>query len=1517
MTNSPPGEKAATDTAGLSYGGIKTQISAMLPAPVEFDDQRNLLELGLSSLQIMRLVNTWRKMGATVTFAELISAPSLGRWWSLLQNRREAGQIKNKEQPGSTKIADLQAPFPLTDVQYAYWIGRRQDQYLGGVGCHGYLEVDGEGIDLTRLEMAWLQLLRHHPMLRTRFLADGQQQVLTVPAAAKVIVHDLRTCAQAELEQELMNIRQQLSHRLLAIENGEVAGLRLSMLPAGKTRLHFDIDLLVADVQSFQIILRDLAAAYVRGCLPPAPANWNFAEYLRQEEERNKQAQATAKAYWQTRLSTMPAGPALPLKKNPEMIKQPVFKRRTHFVRQAVWERLKQRSAEYQVTPAMVLLTAYALVLERWSTTDRFLINIPLFDRQAADEGIEDVVADFTNLLLLEAACGAGESFLGQTQKLQQQFHQDMANTAYSGVKVQRDLARLYQGTKVFAPVVFSCNLGIPLINDEFRAAFGNIGYMISQTPQVWLDFQLFDMDGGLLLIWDGIDELFPAELPDRMFAAYQQLLHWLAAENNNWQTSPDILAPSRQQRPDNAVFLPAVPAASCLHTTFFEFAAAYPQATALIDSAAGTCLSYGELAAAALQVAAFLRKKGIKAGEPVAVTLPRGPAQIIAVFGILAAGACYVPVSMDQPLTRRERIHNKAAIRCVLTDKEREQTGEWPAGALVLDIAGAAAMPPLAAPGEVAPACLAYIIFTSGSTGEPKGVEISHGAAWNTIADINRRYRVGPADRVLAVSALDFDLSVYDIFGLLSVGGSLVLITEENRREAAHWLNLLDKYQITLWNSVPVLLDMLLVAAESGQQRNLPLRLTLLSGDWIGLDLPVRLQQAAERCHLVAMGGATEASIWSNFFDVSLPLPDAWTSIPYGRPLTNQAYRVVDKQGRDCPDWVTGELWIGGAGVAQGYRGDPELTAERFVDCQGSRWYRTGDLGRYWPDGNIEFLGREDFQVKIRGHRIELGEIETVLKQHPGVRDAVVTAAGDPKGNRYLVAYVVPDLETGLLFLATEPAKPGLPQASWTALAAPTQRLQYFKSENLLGFLRQKLPAYMVPAVCIPLDELPLTANGKLDRQALPAPEDRQNTHPEKIFAAPQTPLEVTLAAIWRRLLGVEQIDINDSFFELGGDSLLATKLSTMVRTELAVELSLGSIFAGPTLAELAEHIRALTGEQTAAAAAPAGLPQIVPVPEQWHLPFPLTDIQHAYWVGRSGVYALGNVAAHCYFELEEAELDPDRVSSAWQRLIEHHDMMRAVALPDGQQQILAQVPPYHIKVLDWRGASPEAAAAGLQNTREEMSHQVFDAGEWPLFDVRVSRFGENRVRLHLSFDNLFFDGWSTFHLFSEWARLYHEQDGPLTPFALSFRDYVLALAGSKESALYQRDQAYWFNRLPGLPPAPELPLAQNPAALSRQRFQRLDTRLGQETWQQLKKRSAEAGLTPSGLLLAAYAEVLAVWSRRPRFTINLTQFNRLPLHPQVNDLVGDFTSLALLAVEHSAGRTFLERSRNLQQQL
>ncbi|MET7641807.1 amino acid adenylation domain-containing protein [Streptomyces sp. NPDC005438] len=982
---------------------LRQEVSRLLDRELgPADEDVNLFELGLQSLQLMRLTSRLNRAGVRADFQRLAADPRLAAWYELLTATDPAGDPAPTPAPVARTAAEEGEPFPLTAVQQAYWIGRGDDQPLGGVGCHAYLEIDAAQVDPRRLEAAVHALVRRHPMLRSRFEADATQRTLPRSPWPGLTVHDLRDQPAPAVAHRLEELRGRLSHRRLDVGSGEVLDLQLTRLPGDRDRLHLNVDLLVADVHSIRLLLADLATLYEDPSGLPE-MTYTFGQYLADQSRTRGAEREEARAYWQRRLPQLPGGPALPLAVEPDQVRATHFVRRTHELTPSHWNALRQRAAQAGVTPAVFLATAFCEVLARWSGQERFLLNLPLFDRDLeAHPQIEHVVADFTSLVLLEVDLTRGRDTAQRARAVQHRLHQDVGHAAYTGVDVLRDMVRTDVDAPRAAPVVFACNLDAPLVPDHCAATFGELSWMVSQTPQVWLDHQVYrTRDGGLLLAWDAVEELFPDGTLDAMMAAYATLLADLADRDR--AAAPRIPLPAAQSRRREEVNSTSHPATrTLLHADFFDRAAGRAARPAVLWGTDGH-LSHGELADRALRIAAALTRRGVSPGSSVVVTVPKGPDQIAAVLGVLAAGATYVPVGVDQPDARRSRILRLSGADLVL-----DGTGGPPpsdAGVEVLTVSEALHGEPLDAPSPVDPDQAAYVIFTSGSTGTPKGVEVTHRAAANTVEDIDQRYGIGPEDRVLAVSALDFDLSVWDVFGPLAEGGALVLVDESDRRDAREWLALCSRHRVSVWNSVPALMDMLLTAAERSPLPS-SLRLALLSGDWIGLDLPGRLSEATDgRCRLVGLGGATEAAIWSNAHEVD-GVPAHWRSVPYGKPLRNQRFRVVDHRGRDCPDWVPGELWIGGAGVALGYRGDGELTAERFPEVDGERWYRTGDLGRYWPDGTLEFLGRADHQVKINGFRVELGEIEASLQTHPEVAGAVAVTVGDRR--REVIAAVV-----------------------------------------------------------------------------------------------------------------------------------------------------------------------------------------------------------------------------------------------------------------------------------------------------------------------------------------------------------------------------------------------------------------------------------------------------------------------------------------------------------------------------
>ncbi|TCJ94175.1 mycobactin phenyloxazoline synthetase [Nocardia alba] len=1090
-------------------------------------------------------------------------------------------------------VPDDGTPFALAPMQHAYWIGRSDAQELGGVAAHLYVEFDGADVYPERLEQAVGQLLSRHPMLRTRFLPDGTQQTLDRPGRAVFGVTDLREVPAVEAQRRLEELRGARTHQRMAVEDGQVIDIALTRLADGRTRLHLDVDMLAADAMSYRILITDLARLYHGEQLPPQ--DYTFRQYLaehRHDSTATQQPDTVAgagqgasaiadertrdRAWWQDRLSELPGAPELPLAQH---ISEPNRTIRLHrWLSPQAKAQVFDAAHARGITPAMALASVFAETIGGWSAQRRFLLNLPLFHREPVHPQVDGVVGDFTSSVLLEVDVTEPATVADRARALQQRLHEAGAHSAYSGLEVLRDLGR-HRGEPVLAPIVYTSALNLgELFPDTVTATFGDPVWIISQGPQVLLDAQITEVRGGLLLNWDIRESAFPAGVVDAMFARYIEAIERLGGQPSEFaeagssesggaqpreteQVSPVVPADAAGRarftggagwQAEAGVRIPVEQAATrarvnatggpvsggLLHTGFFANAATNPSAPAVLWEPTGQ-LTYGELAADALAVAGALREAGVTPGDSVAVQLPKGPDQIVAVLGVLAAGAVYVPIGFDQPAARRAEILGTAGALAVLT-----VGGARIPDVRAIDLAEARThREPLARPLFGDPENIAYVLFTSGSTGKPKGVEVSHRAAMNTIDDLNERFALGPADRALGLSALEFDLSVYDIFGLLAVGGAVVTVDEAQRTDPAVWVELVRRHQISMLNCVPSLLDMLLTAAPSTESQPLAsLRAVILGGDWVDVALPARLAAVAPNSRFAGLGGATETAIHSTICEVvDARVPVEWTAVPYGTPLRNVQCRVVGPAGNDCPDWVSGELWIGGDGVATGYRGDPERTADRFVTHEGLRWYRTGDLARYLPDGGLEFLGRADHQVKIRGYRVELGEVESALRAVPGVRHAVAAVVGTaaPK----LVALVVPT--------------PG------TAIDVDT----------VLAATAELVPVYMVPTRLELLAELPLTSNAKPDRKAIRAVLDKGEGTDE--FVAPRTDLERALAAVIAEVLVTEQIGVTDDFFALGGDSVLATTAVARIREWLdAPDTIVADLFTARTVEGLAARM-------------------------------------------------------------------------------------------------------------------------------------------------------------------------------------------------------------------------------------------------------------------------------------------------------------------------------------------------------
>ncbi|MFC4049816.1 non-ribosomal peptide synthetase [Actinomadura syzygii] len=892
-------------------------------------------------------------------------------------------------------------PFPLTDVQAAYLLGRGDAFDYGGTACQVYAELAFADLDARRMEDAWNRLVERHDMLRCTVHVEGYQVTAAETPRYGIEVADLRGRSPAEVEAHVAATRSAMDGHRYDPAVWPLFDVRITRT-GDRDLLHVSIDFLIADYLSIQLLLTELKRLYLDPGAELPPLEITFRDYVAAARGlRDGAAYERDRRYWEDRLDDLPGTPELPLREDREVQATGSFTRHAVRFSPDEWSGLRGRAAAHGVTPSTAVLAAFAEVVGRWSRQPAFCLNLTLLNRHPLHPQVGSLVGDFTTVSLLEVD-GAGGGFADRAAGLQQRLWDDLDHRLYSGVELMREMARRQGRRTALYPIVFTSTVGLSDENEGMRG-LAEVVHGGSRTPQVWIDCQALVENGVLEVRADVRDGVFPAGLIEDLFGALRTLLLDLAASDSAWTSPAPVGLPDAQaERRDRANATAAPRPEGLLHEPVMAQAAATPDAPAVVT--AERTLTYGELLARATAVAESLAGAD---DAPVAVLMEKGWEQVVAVLGTMLAGAAYLPVDAGQPPARRERIMADAGVTTALT---QSWIGARPPGVRCVDVD---TTPPSSAPvptSRARPGDLAYVIYTSGSTGEPKGVMISHEAALNTVADIDRRFSVTAADRVLGLASLGFDLSVYDVFGPLAVGGALVLPGPQERGDPARWARLIAEHGVTLWNSVPAQLQMLAHYLDADPEADLrTLRLALLSGDWIPVTLPSAVRARLPGVELVSLGGATEASIWSIYHPIGDLSPD-WTSVPYGKPLANQTFHVLDRAMRPCPDWVAGELYIGGAGVALGYLGDEAKTAQRFVRHPetGERLYRTGDLGRYREDGVIEFLGREDRQVKIRGHRIELAEVEAAVQEHPAVAAAHVLVDGDGLERR-LAAFAEP----------------------------------------------------------------------------------------------------------------------------------------------------------------------------------------------------------------------------------------------------------------------------------------------------------------------------------------------------------------------------------------------------------------------------------------------------------------------------------------------------------------------------
>ncbi|MEM7049901.1 MAG: amino acid adenylation domain-containing protein [Acidobacteriota bacterium] len=1420
-------------------------------APVGRHD--DFFALGGDSLIATRMLARLQDLlGMAVPLDRLFAGPTVSELADRLA--REDGHESAAAPSDGPRRVDRSVPLPLAYAQQRLWFLHHLDGTGAAYNLPGAMRLRGP-LDAGRLEAALAAAVERHEALRTRFVAEAGEARQEILPTAELPLRRLELSAKPAEER--------LDLGLAALAEDARRPFDLGQAPLGRALwvqlddrdglFQLTLHHVVSDGWSWSLLRRELAA-FLAGAEAPPPLAVQYADYAVWQRQ-----QALDLDFWKQRLSPSPPPLDLPTDR-PRPAEQSFRGETLPFALPAATVAAVEACAqEHGATAFMVLLASFEMVLARWSHQRTFAVGTPVANRSRSE--LEGVVGFFVNSLVLRADLTADPSLASLVAAVRDEA---LAAFGYQDVPFERLVDEVVAERSLGQSPLFQVMFGL-----HNTPPAGDIAGLEVEVLEPDTGTAKLDLTVGLLADGEGFagtceyaSDLFDRATAERLLDHWRRLLDDALARPQTAFGDLALLSASERRQVVEEWNATAEPLPeTTLHGLFEAQAARSPAAPCVLFE--GRTLTFGELDQRATALAQRLRRHGVGAESRVGIHLERSVELMIALLAVLKAGGAYVPLDPEYPAARLRDMAEQADLALILAADEEDELFGRPA------LRATAESPPAIGDDRelprVDPQQLAYVIFTSGSTGRPKGAMNSHRAIVNRLLWMQQHFRLGADDVVLQKTPISFDVSVWELFWPLLTGARLVLARPGGHRDGRYLVDRIVADGVTTLHFVPAMLQAFLEAPEASCCGGL--RRVVCSGEALPFDLEQRFFAALPEVELHNLYGPTEAAV-----DVT-----AWRCRPdserrpvaIGRPIHNLRIYLLDRRFRPVPVGVAGELWIGGVGLARGYIGRPAMTADRFrpdpfAADGGGRLYRTGDLARFLPEGDIDYLGRVDHQVKVRGFRIELGEIEAVLTEHPAVREAAVLARQDGGASARLVAYLTNHGEVD--------------------------------EAALRQHLGERLPDHMVPAAFVFLEAFPLSPNGKLDRRALPEPQWRaaEGVGDE----APRAGREELLAGIWRDVLGVDEVGRGDSFFRLGGDSI--SSLQVVARAGAAgLRLEARSVFQHPTLAALAAAAEEVDGS----------LPEQGPVVGEQIL----SPIQRWYFETAGPVPQHWNQSV--LLDLDDG-LEVAPLIAAWSDVLAHHDGLRArfraVAGPSWQARIAAPGELQPIAVYDL--ANPEdpayrAALAAIQGS--------LDLAEGPLVGVGLLRFASGGGRLLIAIHHLVIDGYSWRPLLEDLWLVYAARrrgEGPvLPPKTTSFEAWSRTLA---EQDLPAPESDFWQDAEAS---AAEPCFAQAPAE------QEVEAAVIRRTWE-LSEGTTEAlvgslaaatGARPDELLLAGLARALGELCERTRLRIDLEGHGRdLPLAGvDLSRTVGWFTALYPLNLDLSAVTTAADLVRTVKQ--
>jgi len=1405
------------------------------------------------------------------------------------RRRQLEALLRRKQQPRH---------FPLSLAQQRLWLLDQLDPGNPVYNIPLAVRLTG-ALDLPALQKTLDAVIARHEVLRTRIAQVGAEpaQIVEPPAARPLEIIDVPGADAAAREAAALERARAEARRPFQLDVGPL--FRAQLLRLGPEE-HIFVAVMhhaIGDDWSLGVLFHDVARlyqAFTTGQPSPLTAlPIQYADYAAWQRQQLQGAELERLLdYWTPRLQAV-SPLELPTDRPRPQQASYAGGTVTRIFPIDLLAQVRELARGEAATLYMALLTAFDVLLYRYSGQEDFAVGSPIAGRTRKET--ESLVGFFANTLVMRATLDPAATFRQTLRQVKRHAldafqHQEMPfERLVEVLNPPRDTGRHPLFQVAFAlqsapwPQITLAGLTLaPLPIDSGAAKF-----------ELWLSMR--ETPAGLQADLEFNAELFTPETARRMLAHLETLLRAAVANPDQPLTRLPLQTGEEQRQMLHQWNLPAPaePLTGCLHAWFEAAAAQHPAAIAVRFEEQE--LTYGELNRRANQVAHYLRSQGVGPESIVALYLDRSLEMIVALLGIVKAGGAYLPMDLVYPADRLAFMLEESQARVVITQESLVE--KLPAhAATVLCLDRDAAL--LAAQDASNPPCttdaqnLAYVIYTSGSTGKPKGAMITQGNVVRLFTATDDWFHFSAADVWTMFHSYAFDFSVWEIWGALLYGGTLVVVPYWVSRSPEAFHDMLVRRGVTVLNQTPSAFTQLVTYDQQAGEKSaqLQLRLVIFGGEALNLQsLRPWFERHGDRCpQLVNMYGITETTVHVTYYPVTRADLANPSSSPIGRPIPDLQVYVLDTHGNLAPIGVPGELYVGGRGVARGYLQRPELTAGRFVDPPFAEaaaagiagpLYRSGDVGRWLPGGCLEYLGRCDHQVKIRGFRIELGEIEAVLARHPAIRQAVVLAREDRQNDKRLVAYIVPTID---------------PPPS---------------TSDLRGYLRAALPDYMIPAAFVPLESIPLTGNGKVDRRALPAADDKR---PELSvqYVAPRTDDEAQLAAIWCEVLGVDRVGVDDNFFELGGHSLLATQVISRIVARLKVELPLREMFLAPSVGQLAQRLIEARTQGRGRHHEP-----IRPAPRDGTLLPSFT--QEALWFLDQLERDHPTYTVYPTLRIR-GPLDVAVLERALNEISRRHEALRT-RFPEVDGRPIQVIEPWQPRPLPLVDLSPlpqPQRRSELRRWVAEETERPINLQTGPLIRITLLKLSADEHVLVAAAHHIIYDGWSLGIMSRELSALYESyragRPATLPELSIQYADFAAWQRQLLQGPRLEQLRSYWAQKLAGVPPL-ELPTDLPRPAVRTTRGDTLPCDLPADVAAAVREFCRSEGLTPFMALLAAFEVLLSRYAGQEDFAIGSPVANRI--HPQTEPLVGYFINMVVLRADTGGDPSFRELARRVRQ--